>query len=439
LVLWFLAATVAASCAREQPSLRYMAVIALCAVTLPTVHHLSVIMLSLILALLIVAAVVQRVVRAARGRGAPPEHGFPLLFAASCLLASVTFWWSQIYDIVVAYLGPSLSGGWAQLNRLLGLAADSRKLSGLRTPFAGSQNPIYETVSGLLFPAVVLVLFLVSLAVLWRNRRRFGSAPWGFAAVGAMFFLSLPMVLTPGGAEGAHRSWGYSFIGIAVVCGLAWSFGVRRPAVTRFGALGRNVALLWRPRVRIGLLVVVLTVLYVGGAALGTNVSSRFPGSPHVGDDARSVSREGAAVATWLAAHAPVDTRVVADRYTSQQVGWIGRMAPLTPSASFPMWALYTSERPVRLPVLKQLLDARIRYFVVDSRMATTRPRMGVWFTGEEPGASGTQLFPQAAIDRFNCLPWLRAVYAAGHLTVYEVDADVLRRTMAGSCERRQP
>ena len=46
------------------------------------------------------------------------------------------------------------------------------------------------------------------------------------------------------------------------------------------------------------------------------------------------------------------------------------------------------------------------------------------------------RLFPQVAIDRFNCLPWLRARYAAGPLTVYQVDADVLRRTMAGSCER---
>ena len=181
---------------------------------------------------------------------------------------------------------------------------------------------------------------------------------------------------------------------------------------------------------------VVLTVMYVGGAALGTNISSRFPGSAHVGDDARSVSREGAAVAAWMAAHAPVDTPVVADRYVSQQVGWVGRMAPLAPSATFPLWDLYMSAEPVRPEVLKQVLDADVRYFVVDARMATTRPRMGYWFIGEEPGAGGTRLFPQVAIDRFNCLPWLRARYAAGPLTVYQVDADVLRRTMAGSCER---
>ena len=233
---------------------------------------------------------------------------------------------------------------------------------------------------------MVLVLFLMSLAVLWRNRRRFGSAPWGFAALGAMFFLSMPMVLTSGGAEGAHRSWGFSFIGIAVVCGLAWSFGVSPAVVARFGLLGRCVARFGRPGVRIGVVGVVLTVMYVGCAALGTNISARFPGSAHVGDDARSVSREGAAVAAWMAAHAPVDTPVVADRYVSQQVGWVGRMAPLAPSATFPLWDLYMSAEPVRRSVLKQVLDADVRYFVVDARMATTRPRMGFWFNWRRAG-----------------------------------------------------
>jgi hypothetical protein len=437
LLLWGLAAAVAASCnAPKQPGLRYIAVVVLCAAALPMIHHLSTIMLCLILALLIVAGVVHLVRRAAaKDRGAPREHLWPLLVAASCLLVSITFWWSKIRQSLVDYLSPALTRGWAQLSELGDLVPASG--SGIRTPFRGAQNPIYETVCGLLFPAVVLVLFLASLAVLWLNRRRFGSAPWGFAALGAMYFLSMPMVLTGGGAEGAHRSWGFSFIGIAVLCGLAWSFGVPPAVVARFGPLGRCIARFRRPGVRIGVVGVVLAVMYVGGAALGTNVSSRFPGSAHVGDDTRSVSREGGAVAAWMAAQAPVDTPVVADRWVSQQVGWVGRMAPLFPSATFPLWDLYMSAEPVRPEVLKQVLDADVRYFVVDARMATTRPRMGFWFTGDEPGVDSTRPFPQVAIDRFSCLPWLRATYAAGPLTVYQVDAGVLRRTMAGSCERR--
>jgi hypothetical protein len=435
-LLWCLAAAVAASRAPKEPSLRYIAVVVLCAAALPMIHHLATIMLFLILVLLIVAVVVHSVRRIGpKGRAAPHEHLWPLLLAASLLLVSTMFWWSGIRDELVSYLSPSLTRGWAGLQEFTDLTRAFGKASNTRLPFAGAQTPIYETVCGLLFSPVVLVLFLVSLAVLWVHRRRFGSAPWGFAALGVMFFLSIPMALTSGGGEGAHRSWAFSFIGIAVVCGLAWSFGVSPAAVARFGPLGRSVARLERPGVRIGVVGVVLIVMYVGGAALGTNISSRFPGSVQVGDDARSVSREGTAVAAWMAAHAPVDSHVVADRYVSQQVdSWVGRMSPLTPSAAFPLWDLYMSAQPVRRPVLKQVLDADVRYFVVDARMATTRPRMGMWFIGDEPGAGGERLFPQVAIDRFNCLPWLRASYAAGPLTVYEVNADVLRRTMAGSC-----
>jgi hypothetical protein len=438
LLLWCLTAAVAASRAPKEPSLRYLAVVVVCAAALPMMHPLSTIMLGLILVLLIVAVVGHSVRRTGpKGRTLPREHLWPLLLAASSLLVSSMFQWSGFRDELVAYLGPSVARGWEQVREFAHLTDAFQKASGTRLPFAGAQTPIYETVSGLLFAPVVLLLFLVSLAILLVHRRGLGSAPWGFAALGALFFLSIPMALTSGGGEGAHRSWAFSFIGIAVVSGLAWSIGLSPAVVTRFGALGRWGARLAQPGVRIGVVCVVLTVLYVGGAALGTNVSARFPGRMQVGDDARSVSREGGAVAAWLAAHAPVDTPVVADRYVSQQVGgWVGRMSPLAPSAAFPLWDLYMSDRPVRRYVLRQVLDADVRYFVVDARMATTRPRMGYWFINDEPRGGDKYLFPQAAIDRFNCLPWLRAAYAAGPLTVYEVDASVLRRTMAGSCER---
>jgi hypothetical protein len=437
LVLWCLAAVVAASRAPNQPSLRYIAVVVLSAAALPMIHHISPIMLCLIVLVLIVGVVVHSLRRIRPRSGGTRENLWPLLLAASGLTLSAMVWWSGFRDDLVRYLGPSLTRGWAQVDELMDLDRAFQKASGTRLPFAGAHTPIYETVSGLLYAPLVLGLFLVSLAVLWVRRRQMGSAPWAFAAVGAMFFLSIPMALTSGGGEGAHRSWAFSFIGIAVVCGLAWSFAASGEVVARFGRLGRWITPLTRPRVRISVVGAVLTVLYVGGAALGTNVSARFPGSVQVGDDARSVSREGGAVAAWLAAHAPVDTRVVADRYVSQQVGgWVGRMAPLAPSAAFPLWDLYMSDRPVRRYVLNQVLDANVGYFIVDARMATTRPRMGYWFINDEPGRGGDRPFPQAALDRFNCLPWLRARYAAGPLTVYQVDAKVLRDTMAGSCER---
>jgi hypothetical protein len=433
LMLWCLAATVAAGRASQKLNARAIAMAVFCVVVLPVIHHLTTIMLCLILIVLITARGVLYVRQtAAGGRGAEGERFWPPIFIACCLVASITYWWSGLYSWLIAYLGPSWARGFAQLQKIL---HGFSQMSGQRSPFEGSLNPPYEIVSGYLLPPLLLVLFSWSLVILWRNRRRVGSAPWAFAVLGAMFFLSLPMVLTPGGAEGAHRSWGHSFIGIAVVCGLAWSFvpdGTGDAVPSRWRAVAR---LFGRPRVRAGVWGIVFTVLALGSAAVGTNVSHRFPGVALVGEDAKSVSRESGAVATWLAAHTAVDTRVIADRFASLQVGSLGRMDALRPSATFPVWDLYMSAAPIRLEVLKQVWDARIKYFVVDARMATTRPLIGYWFTRDEPGAGGTALFPRAAIDRFNCLPWLRAVYAAGPLTVYEVNAFTLSRTRAVSCE----
>lgn len=431
LALWCLAASVGAGRATERPALRAMAAAVLAVITLPMIHHLSTIMLFLILTLLIVARLAlwypQTIVG---GLGACTERVWPLAFIWFALLGSIHFWWSEKYDWLLSYLSPAWTEGLAQLGKILdGIG----KSSGQRSLFGASLNPIYEVISGYLYPFVVLAVFLWALRVVWRNRKQVGTAVWAFAVLGAMFFASMPMLLTHGGAEGAHRSWGYSFIGIAVVVGVAWSYGPRAHDVAgRFRWLTARFA---RPAGRTVLACIVFVTMAFGSAALGVNLSARFPGSAHVGDDARSVSKEGAAVAAWMAAHAPVDTPVLADRYVSTQLGSLGRMSALRPSATFPIWDLYMSAEPVSVDVLKQISDSEIRYFVVDSRMATTRPRMGYWFTRNEPGVRGDRTFPQAALDRFDCLPWLQAVYAAGPLTVYEVDGDTLRRTAAGSCE----
>ena len=435
LFVWCLAATVAAGRGSQKLNLRAIAMAVFCVVALPVIHHLTTILLCLTLLLLIVARVVPFVGQTAvGGRGANRERFWPLIFIGFSLLVSIGFWWSGLLGRIVGYLGPEFVRGFEQLDKILD--GKNQSSGGPRSLFEGAANPPYEIVSGYLFPFVLLGLFSWSVVVLWRNRRRIGSMPWAFALMGAMFFASLPLLLTAGGSEGAHRSWGYSFIGIAVVCGLAWSLAPPDRTGDTVGTRWHSVRQFFgRPGVAVAAVGIVFTVLALGSAAVGIKVSHRFPGAALVGDDARSVSRESGEVADWLAAHAPVDTRVMTDRFSSLQIGSLGRMATLHPSTTFPIWDMYMSAEPVRPEVLKNILDAKIKYFVVDSRMATTRPLIGHWFTRDEPGAGGKDVFPQAAIERFNCLPWLHAVYAAGPLTVYEVNSYTLRRTKAGSCE----
>jgi hypothetical protein len=433
ILLWCLAVAIGACRCVSRPGPRYITAIALCAATLPIVHHLTTIILCLIIGVLIAVELLNRT--GLKRFGAQKERIWPLALTASCLAASIAFWWSNKYEWLVTYLSPALTRGGAQLTDLTGLGDQPDAApTGERALFSGAENPLYELAAGFLFPVLALLVYLIAIAVLWRLRPTLGSLPWAFAGIGAMYFASLPMVLTKGGAEGAHRSWAFSFIGLAVAAGIAVGYvGTQqfyRPSLNR-------------PAARMAAAGIVLVVMSIGAASVGSNVSTRFPGRPNVGDDMRSVSQEGGAVTAWMEARTAVDTPVMADRYVSQQLGSVGRMATLSPSVTFPIWDLYMSAQPVDPAVLQQVLDAEIRYFVVDARMSTTRPRLGFWFTVDEPGVDGTEPYPQSALDRFNCLPWLHAVYAAGPLTVYQVDAEILRATyttgMAGSCRRDAP
>lgn len=450
LLLWCLAAAVASSRSGTQDRARYTAAAVLAASATAVVHHLAAIILCLILGALTIASftrlawqrqAVRRAEPATGGYDAPlvGEHPLTLLVITVCALGVTAAWFAGRFSKIVAYLTPPVVRGWTQLSQLVGLSPKDSARPGERMLFAGAQLPHYELVAAVIFPPLVLVLILVSGYVVWLNRRQIGSATWVFTALAMTFFLSLPMLFTQGGSEGAHRSWAYSFIGIAALCGLARSGLARSFRLQRAAPFGVYVKRFGSSSVQICVAVALFTAMAVGGTAAGENVSSRFPGPPRLGDDMRSVSREGAAVTDWIAAHAPPDTPVLADRYVSQQVGSRGRMATLGPSPSFPLWEIYMNEAPIRQEVLKQLSDAKVRYLVVDGRMATARPALGFWFTWDEPGANGDHLFPASAIARFNCLPWLKATFAAGHLTVYEVDAVALRRTMAGDCRQQSP
>lgn len=405
-------------------------------------HHLAAIVLcALLLALCGAASWRARRVRVAAHDDAPRtgpdgwpvEHKTPLLVATAAILAIAIAWWTPRFHQLVGYLSPSVTRGVGQAAVALGVGGSRAQThGGTRTPFTGSEVPRYELLSSLAFPAIVLILMIVATWVLWRERRRLGSAMAVFGLLAAMFFASLPMLLTAGGSEGAHRSWAYSFIGVAVRCGMARSLSLRAGAA-RTARTGQVSGVGRRTSVA---LVALLTfsLLAVGGTAAGQNVAYRFPGQARAGDDTRSVSQADTAVAGWLAAHAPADTPVLADRYVSHLVGSVGRMATLAPSPGFPMWQFYQDPNPVPRTVVRQLAVAQVRYLVVDSRMATVRPGLGFWFTTDEPGSHGDALYPAAALARFDCLPWLSGVFAAGTLTVYEVNQAALGRTLAGAC-----
>jgi hypothetical protein len=167
-----------------------------------------------------------------------------------------------------------------------------------------------------------------------------------------------------------------------------------------------------------------LVIVAVGGVAAGQNVSYRFPGGYEVGNDARAIDEEGRALADWMQRQLGNHHRVIADRYSGMLIGSFGRQDLVVPSNSFPAWDLYFEAGPPSPELIDQLRVGDVEYLVVDRRMATDRPGLGYWFTGDEPGRGGDRLAPAAALRRLDCLPWTAAVYASEHLTLYRLDLD---------------
>lgn len=449
LLIWCLAAAVASTRGTVRLRERYVTAAVLAATVIPIIHHLTAIVLCALLMVLTFSSLARRGKPVIDSSGVllPEDKMWPLLVVTSCAWGSTTLWFAERSHEIIAYLSPSLTRGWTQLSQIVGLSPrPSRVESGQRALFAGTRLPFYEVVSAFLLPVVVFAVVVVAGWVIWSHRRQVSPAVWVFAALASLFFLSLPALFTTGGSEGAHRSWAFSFIGIAVLCGLARSFSLY-PAASTTGEQRQRpsvVALLSQflrsPNRRVVVAGAVFAVMALGGtAASQANVSIRFPGAPRVGDDARAINPQGRAVSDWISARTPIDTPVLADRYASFELGAYGRIATLSPSVRFPLWDMFSQETPIRPEVLKQLFDSRIRYIVVDTRMATARPALGYWFTVDEPGANSDYLYPASALARFNCLPWLQAQYGAGPLVVYKVDRDVLIHTMVGQCQKQVP
>jgi hypothetical protein len=300
---------------------------------------------------------------------------------------------------------------------------------GTRAVFSGSRAPWWERAAGLLFPFTTLALAAWSTIragrrVLAWNRRVV------FLLTAASFFASLPFLFVTEGAEAAHRWWSYAYLGLAVL--LAEGLRARWE---RGDAHGETA--LWRRAVW----VVLLAITAVGGVVSGTNVAYRFPGPLEIGNDARSIAPEGRAIAEQLLAkYGPgvyTGQKVLADRYTNQQLVGYGEQITTRPSPGYPAWDLFRStDRDTLIEVGQHLRHDNVAYVVVDTRMATDRPAMGYWFNRGEPGVFGDELYPQAAIEKFRCASWATFVGSEGPLELYRLDVENLVAT-GDACQDR--
>ena len=244
-------------------------------------------------------------------------------------------WFRFIAPATLSYLSPYMRQG---LSELVQVAKGS---GGARQLFGASLSPRWEQKSAYLVP--VFALASPSADCCSSGPVRDGSLPRGrrrailiaFGVLGLVYFPSTVFILAPAGAEGARRSWAFTWIGLCMLAA---------PAVVWLLDWAGQRARRWlRVSLRSGLLAA-LAIALVGGTAAGLNAAYRFPGPFLYGSDTRSVTPELLGTSEWFTARFGAGNHIVTDRFTGLVFGSFGLQNPAVPSAGFPVYNLYLAK-----------------------------------------------------------------------------------------------
>jgi hypothetical protein len=404
LLVWSVAAAVTAIPERGRTRRAWLVISGVLGLTCVVTHHLSSYVLVVVLGTLAVCQFVSN-----RRRHLEGERAGDIAIVASVLAVAAVAWAVVLRAPVITYLGVFPQQGLATLRQLVTKStgggqvvsggAAAQEQTALQPLFGGSLLPSYERLVSFAIQPALLIAFGIGL---WQGRRRRGGAFWALAILGAAYFASLPMVLTPGGSAGAHRSWACSYIGLAVVVGVCvapMTMGTDR----------------WARALRWVAIVGVCAVL-MGNYASAVNDQERFPGPFVFGSDGRSVPNELVDLSKWFVRTEGSGRIVLSDLRTYTVFGaYAGARDP----ARFPGWEVFFPVKPPRPAIVTELRDDGIQFVVVDDRLATDPPQRGYYFSSYEPRVE-TPL-PEASVAKFDRISWLRAVRRTEHYTVYQV------------------
>ena len=379
-------------------------------------HHLSTFALVLIMVLVSLAVSIPWLAR---------HEGWIRIAVMAWSLTLVTTlmagaWFLFVAPGTWAYLSPFMGQGLSELMQDVNGSGNPRQL------FGASLSPVWEQKSAYLVTVLALGLAVGAL-VLIRGRIKAGSLPRGehraiviaFALFGLVYFPSIPFIVSASGAEGARRSWAFTWIGLSVLLGPA--------AIWLVDWAGRSTHR-WRRVSLRSALTAALAIALVGGTAAGLSASYRFPGPFLFGSDARSVTPELLATSEWFSARFGTENDIFTDRYTGLILASFGLQNTVYPSPGFPVYDLYLAKpgAPIGPPnLLGEIAASNITYLIVDRRMAYELPELGVYFTPTDPASllrqSGKPVF-YGRLQKFDAIQWMVKVFQSDNYSIYRLN-----------------
>jgi hypothetical protein len=383
------------------------------------IHHLTSLVLVMALAAVSAATAVRR-----RHGEVPAGVLGATLTVTGAVAAGAGLWIALVAPATVSYLSPYFGSGLSQLTHLFSGSG------GGRTLFSASTEPPYERLAAFASPLIVGILVLAGL-VATRRRPRAGqhaqpARPWspmriGLGLFGLLYFPSVPFILVASGAEGARRSWAFTYLGLAILVTPVVLALVDASSLPVKGARRWNT----RPGRRTAAVTAVAAacVLLVGNVAAGLNEDYRFPGPYVFGSDTRSITPELVGTADWFRQNIGTNQLIVTDRYTGLAFVREADSWTAAPSAGFPTYDLYFHDGRPPASLVQELSSSHYAYLVIDRRMATELPAIGVFFEPDEPFAyTKSNPIKPAALAQYENYPWTTLLYQSDDYAIYRFD-----------------
>jgi hypothetical protein len=301
------------------------------------------------------------------------------------------------------YIGYHLLTG---LDELLRLATGELELRQLFASGGVVVAPAWERVLTVAAVGLLVASLPIGAAELWRNYRglvlplALGIAAFGYPA-------TLALRLTEAGMEAAGRAMTFVFAPLGFMTALAVVGTLARLGETR--------------RTR-ALLTAAAATVFLGGAVFGAPAYFRLPGPYLVAADPRSIEPQGIETARWAAAWLGPENRVAADRINRVLLGTHGRQRPVTSLQDDVVLGNLFIPDTFDAAALEVLRAGRIEYVVVDLRLSTGLPHVGVYFNLGEPYSLRhvTPISP-AALLKFDRLPGASRAYDSGDIRIFDV------------------
>ena len=339
----------------------------------------------------------------------PVFVGLGLLVLAMNLAWIGIFNWSETWT----YLLPSLNTLGSLWHVLLRPAAGHHV-------FAGSSLPDYERVAGVI--AIVLAFGAVVTGIVVHHFDRLGGLEskrnagdrvlWRWSLViSLVFFLSIPLDLSPRVLVWVHRSWEFSWLGVA--CIIAYLLDRLLSRLPSWKSLERSA---------IGVLIAAASVtLLVGNSAITTNESYMFPAAYRFEFGTSMVTGGQLAAAAWMRAHAAPGARVTSDPDTDL-VQW--SYADETVIGAFPTWLLTFGVERSATEAAVEVDRYHLQYLIVDKLMYREVSAQGFVYSVYEPGAfSESKPIPFSAFEALLRVRWLRLEYSNLQMAIFSVVA----------------